>query len=454
MTQDTGSTLPVSTLLKIAAPASLELPTCHLEVVEGPGQGAAVGPLGKVTFIGREAWCDLVLDGPEISASHCEVRIEAGVVRLQDRKSTNGTWLGGHRVADVYLVDGDRFRVGRSVIALRGSTEPRVIDVSPMDITGTVLGRSEPMLEVLGLLARVAARPVPVLITGETGTGKTCVARALHQASGRGRFVKVDCGALPENLIESELFGHERGAFTGADGRRIGLFEEAHGGTVFLDEIGEFPLHLQTRLLAVLEDRTLRRVGSSETVAVDFRLVAATNRNIERTVEAGEFREDLYYRLGVVRVELPALRRRREDVPLLAQFLLARATVETASPARKLSDDAVEALLQHDWPGNVRELDNIIRRAVALAEQEVIGVEDLVFAPPMRRSDRGDFDTSQPFRDYKQQVLDHYESAYLAELLDATRGNVSEAARRSGLSRQHLFTLIKRYGLRGGAEGS
>ncbi len=448
MTDDTGSTLPVSTLLKIAAPASLELPTCHLEVVEGPGKGAAVGPLGKVTFVGREPWCDLVLDVPEVSASHCEVRLEPGVVRLRDRRSTNGTWLGDHRIVEAYLKDGDRFRVGRTVVVLRGSPSSRVIDVSPMDITGTVLGRSEPMLEVLDLLSRVAARTVPVLITGETGTGKTCVARALHGASGRGRFVKVDCGALPENLVESELFGHEKGAFTGAQGRRVGLFEEAHGGTVFLDEIGEFPIHLQTRLLSILEDRTLRRVGSSETVEVDFRLVAATNRDLERAVESGEFREDLYYRLGVVRVELPPLRRRVEDLPLLAEYLLARASAESASPARRLSPAALEALTQHHWPGNVRELDNAIRRAVALADLEEIGAEDLVFSPLARRKTPGSFDTSLPFRDYKQQVLDHFESAYLEELMEAARGNVSEAARRAGLSRQHMFTLLKRLGIR------
>ena len=447
MNEETG-TIPVSTLLKIAAPASLELPTAHLEVVEGPGVGELVGPLGKVTLIGREAWCDLVLDQAEVSASHCEVRLEPGVVRIRDRRSTNGTWLGGHRVVEAFVVDGNRFRVGRSTIAVRCGAAVRLVDVSPVDITGTVLGRSEPMLEVLDLLARVAARKVPVLITGETGTGKTCVARAIHQASRRGNFVKVNCGALPEGLIESELFGHERGAFTGAESRRIGLFEAAAGGTILLDEIAEIPIHLQPRLLTVLEEGTVRRVGSSETTEVDFRLIAATNRDLERAVESGDFREDLYYRLNVVRVELPPLRKRIGDVTLLAEYLLARAATEASSPMRRLGPDAKEVLLRHDWPGNVRELDNAIRRAVALAEGEVLTADDLVLGRLIKRGGPTEFDTSLPFHDYKQAVLDHYERAYIEELLTATHQNVSEAARRSGVSRQHLFTLLKKHGLR------
>jgi DNA-binding NtrC family response regulator len=448
MTREAGKTIPVSALLKIAAPASVELPTCHLEVVEGPGAGRAFGPLGKVTLIGREGWCDVALDAPEVSARHCEVRLEPGAVRLKDRRSTNGTWLGTHRIGEAWLADGDRFRVGRSVIAAHVAGDSRAVDVSPMDITGTVLGRSEPMLEVLDLLRRVAGRKVHVLITGETGTGKTCVARALHQASGRGSFVKVNCGALPEGLIESELFGHERGAFTGADGRRVGLFEAADAGTIFLDEIAELPLHLQPRLLTVLEDQCIRRVGSSTDVKVDFRLVAATNRDLERAAERGEFRRDLYYRLTVVEVELPPLRQRLEDLPLLAEYLFARALAEGGMPSCRLSPDALDHLVAHDWPGNVRELDNTIRRAVALAEGDVLGPDDLRVARTLRAQRAGEFDSSLPFREFKEQVLEYHEKAYIAELIEACTGNVSEAARRSGLSRQHLFTLLKKYGLR------
>ncbi len=448
MTSDAGKTIPVSALLRIAAPASVELPTCHLEVVEGPGTGRAFGPLGKVTLIGREAWCDVSLDEPEVSARHCEVRLEPGAVRLRDRRSTNGTWLGPHRIGDVWLADGDRFRVGRSVIAAHVAGDSRAVDVSPMDITGTVLGRSEPMLEVLDLLRRVANRKVHVLITGETGTGKTCVARALHQASGRGSFVQVNCGALPEGLIESELFGHERGAFTGADGRRTGLFEAADGGTIFLDEIAELPLHLQPRLLTVLEDQSIRRVGSSVDVKVDFRLVAATNRDLERAVERGDFRSDLYYRLSVVQVELPPLRRRREDLSLLAEYLLARAAAESGMTTPRLAPEALDHLAAHDWPGNVRELDNTIRRAVALTDEDVLAADDLRFVRMGRAQAAGEFDSSLPFREFKEQVLEHHEKAYIGELIEACGGNVSEAARRSGLSRQHLFTLLKKYGLR------
>ena len=447
-----GSTLPLSTLLKLAAPASVELPVCHLEVTAGAERGRAVGPLDKVTLIGRETWCDVVLDDPAISARHCEIRLERGQVLLRDRSSTNGTFLGPHRIVEAFLEDGQRFRVGQTTFTLHRAIESREVDVSPMDPTGTVLGRSEAMLEVLDILNRVAGRKVPVLLTGETGTGKTCVARALHQASGRSSFVQVNCGALPEGLIESELFGHERGAFTGADTRRIGLFEAADGGTIFLDEIGELPLHMQPRLLTVLEESRVRRVGASEPVDVDFRLVAATNRSLERAVEEGAFREDLYYRLSVVLLELPPLRRRLEDLPLLAEFLLARDAAETGAPARSFEPGAMEALLRHDWPGNVRELDNVIRRAVALSDAEHLTAGDLRLAPVTRRGAEMQFDTARPFRDYKQAMLDHYERVYLDDVMAAARGNVSEAARRSGLSRQHLFTMLKRHGLRGSDE--
>ncbi len=448
MTNGGDSTIPLATLLKLAAPASLELPVCHLEVVQGAGTGTAIGPLDKVTLIGRESWCDLAVDDPAASSRHCEVRLGPEGARLLDRRSTNGTFLGSNRVVELYLEDGDRFRIGQSAIVFHRPSGTRSVDVTPVDITGTVLGRSEAMLEVLDLLKRVASRKVPLLLTGETGTGKTCVARALHQASGRENFVQVNCGALPEGLIESELFGHERGAFTGADHRRTGLFEEANGGTIFLDEIGELPLHLQPRLLTVLEEGSIRRVGSSRAIDVDFRLVAATNLSLEQAVEEGRFREDLYYRLNVVPVELPPLRKRTEDIPLLAQFLLARAAAEADSPAARLDEDALQALVGHGWPGNVRELDNVIRRAVALTDSESITAADLKMGPLRSSPAEAGFDRSLPFHEYKQQVMEHHEREYIEEALTAANGNVSEAARNSGLSRQHLFSLLKRYRLR------
>lgn len=448
MTSGGDSTIPLATLLKLAAPSSVELPVCHLEVVEGNGAGTAIGPLDKVTLIGRESWCDLAIDDAAASSRHCEVRLEPQGARLLDRRSTNGTFMEQNRVVEIYLEDGDRFRIGRSAIVFHRPTGSRSVDVTPVDITGTVLGRSEAMLEVLDLIRRVAARKVPLLLTGETGTGKTCVARALHQASGRQNFVQVNCGALPEGLIESELFGHERGAFTGADARRTGLFEEANGGTIFLDEIGELPLHLQPRLLTVLEEGAIRRVGSSRAIDVDFRLVAATNLSLEQAVQNGRFREDLYYRLNVVPVELPPLRKRPEDIPLLAQFLLVRAAAEADSPAMRLDGDALGVLAGHSWPGNVRELDNVIRRAVALTDGESITGDDLLIGPLRRPSTDGGFDRSLPFHEYKQQVMEHHEREYIEEALSAANGNVSEAARNTGLSRQHLFSLLKRYGLR------
>ena len=241
------------------------------------------------------------------------------------------------------------------------------------------LGESPPMKAVYSLIERVATRSVDILITGETGTGKELVARAVHRRSRRAAapFVPIDCGAIPDTLLESELFGHERGAFTGADARRIGLIEVADGGTLFLDEIAELPLALQAKLLRVLQERRLRRVGARKETAVDVRIVAATSRDIDGMMESGTFRRDLFYRINVVRISLPPLRQRGDDIGLLAEFFASRAGREMGLIAGRFSADTYQVLRHYSWPGNVRELQNIIRRAMALTADDVIGVDDL-----------------------------------------------------------------------------
>jgi two-component system response regulator PilR (NtrC family) len=244
---------------------------------------------------------------------------------------------------------------------------------------GDLLGRSEPMRRIVDLVRRVAATRSTVLITGESGTGKERISRAIHDLSDRAGkpFLVVNCGAIPEALMESELFGHDKGAFTGAVSRHLGIFREAEGGTVLLDEIGELPLSLQVKLLRVLQERKVRSVGAAAEVPIDVRVLAATNRAVEEDVKAGKFRQDLYYRLNVIRVEVPPLRERREDIHDLAQFFLARCCAEHDKEVRGFTPDALRALGAYDFPGNVRELENLVERAVALASSPVIGLGDL-----------------------------------------------------------------------------
>jgi DNA-binding NtrC family response regulator len=308
------------------------------------------------------------------------------------------------------------------------------------------------MQQVYSVIERVAVSSVDVLVTGETGTGKELVARAVHKRSRRstGPFVPVDCGAIPDALMESELFGHERGAFTGADARRMGLVEFADGGTLFLDEIGELPLPLQAKLLRVLQERRVRRVGARQENAVDVRVVAATSRNIDQMVERGEFRRDLFYRINVVRIDLPALRSRGDDIGLLAEFFANRAAQEMGRTVGGLSTDVYQILKSYHWPGNVRELQNVVRRAIAMTRSPVAGVDDLpdeVVAAAGRAA--GAEAGAVGFFAQRAEHVARFEKQYLADLLARHLGDVSAAAREARLPRGTLYRLMKGHGLDG-----
>jgi transcriptional regulator with GAF, ATPase, and Fis domain len=305
-----------------------------------------------------------------------------------------------------------------------------------------------------------------VLVRGETGTGKELVARALHAASKRAAspLVVQDCSAIPRELVESTLFGHEKGAFTGATDRRIGCFEQAEGGTIFLDEVGELDLSLQPKLLRVLESRTLKRVGGVKDIPVDVRVVAATNRDLRKMVSQGTFREDLYYRLSVVSIELPPLRERPEDIPLLVESFLRRVAARRfPGEARKfeVTQEAMARLISYPWPGNVRELRNTVERGASLAESETLDVPDLLPSAHHQASDLLKYGAAPakrfveeglPFKEAKQQVLDEFEAAYLRALLDKHGHNITRCAQAAGLTRYHLRELTKRYGIRGDIE--
>jgi two-component system response regulator HydG len=315
------------------------------------------------------------------------------------------------------------------------------------------LGESPAMRQVYSIIERVASSSVDVLVTGETGTGKELVARSTHVRSrrGAGPFVPVDCGAIPDMLMESELFGHERGAFTGADARRMGLVEFADGGTLFLDEVGELPLPLQAKLLRVLQERRIRRVGARQENAVDVRVVAATSRNLDQMVERGEFRRDLFYRINVVRIDLPPLRSRGDDIGLLAEFFANRAAQEMGRSIGGLSTDVYQVLRSYSWPGNVRELQNVVRRAIAMTRSAVAGVDDLpddVVAAAGRAA--GDAEAVGYFAQ-RAEHLARFERQYLTDLLTRHLGDVSAAAREARLPRGTLYRLMKGHGLDGAA---
>jgi DNA-binding NtrC family response regulator len=315
-----------------------------------------------------------------------------------------------------------------------------------------IVGKSTAMQDVYRLLEQAAALDITVLLTGETGTGKELAARAIHYQSARKDrpFVPVNCGALPTELVESELFGHARGAFTGAIGAKAGLFEEAGGGTLFLDEVGELPLPVQVKLNRALQEREIRRVGDNTPVKVDVRVTAATHRDLKAESQAGRFREDLFYRLHVFPVRMPALRERREDVPLLAAHFLEKHARAFRRDLGGLTPEALRVLTGYAWPGNVRELENAIERAVAVSTGPVVDARDL---PPELKGIQegslpGELLAKMPYREVLETARDRISRDYLVALMREFEGNVTRAAERAGVERESLHRLLKRYGVR------
>jgi transcriptional regulator with PAS, ATPase and Fis domain len=379
---------------------------------------------------------------------HCELTVSASAVTLRDLDSTNGTWIDDVRVHEVEVPVGTVIRVGRSAFRIEAGEGSSVMALSEASEFGELVGSSLEMRSVYAVLERAAPTDTTLLLQGETGTGKDVAARSVHRASRRaaGPFVPLDCGAIPENLIESELFGHVRGAFTGAVATRIGSFEEANGGTLFLDEIGEMPLAMQPKLLRAIESRTVRKVGAPTATPVDVRIIAATNRSLARCVNEGTFREDLYYRLAVVEVNLPPLRARREDIPLLARKFLEQLAPGSAPP---LGDDFLEMLKRRAWPGNVRELRNFLERSVTLGQlpsRGGVAAAPGALPPGIERV----VPLHLPLKEAREAWMQAFESIYVRSMLDRTKGNLSRAAELAGVSRRFLQRLIARLGLREG----
>jgi len=418
----------------------------RLSVVRGPDKGRTLRIEGRPIVVGTAPTAELALTDTAASGEHFSIEsTEAGFL-LRDLGSTNGTFVDGYRAGLIYLPATAQIEAGESRMKFDTTREELEIPLSSRTRFGDLLGHSPPMRQVFAVLERVAPSESTLLLEGESGTGKELAARAVHQASPRAQalFVTVDCGALPAGLIESELFGHLKGSFTGATADKAGLFEEANGGTLFLDEIGELPLELQPKLLRALETRAVRRVGEAKPRPIDVRLIAATNRNLAQESEEGRFRKDLYFRLSVIRVRLPALRERIEELPrLVAHF----AGQLGRDPTQRLSDSVMSMLRAHRWPGNIRELRNVVERLLLVPGMSPgfyfggdAASETAEALPPSAPTDL-------PFHEAKQQWTERFEREYLSRLLAQCRGNISEAARVSGLSRQSYHRLLNRYGL-------
>jgi transcriptional regulator with GAF, ATPase, and Fis domain len=436
-------------------PPTVNLRRCKLVVLSGPERGAEHVISSDVIRVGKAGENDLVVTDDTVSRVHFEIVRDAKGYLLRDLKSTNGTFLDGAEIKEAYIRAGSIISAGAAELKFTPFEERIEILPSDKEQLGTMTGRSAQMRAIFGLVERIAPTDATVLIEGETGTGKDMIARTLHQLSKRadGPFIVVDCGAVAGTLIESELFGHEKGSFTGAISTRQGAFELAHGGTVFLDELGELSLDLQPKLLRVIEQRELRRVGGSRVIKVDLRILAATRKDLRNEVEKGKFREDLYFRLNVVPIVAPPLRDRRDDIPLLVDlFLRQMAGAAGAAGGLALSEQTLAALMAHDWPGNVRELRNVIERALALGSEPSALVAPLGDRPLMvNHSTKSaipvEFAPGLPFRDEKERWNEQFERRYLTWLLRRAEGNISKAARDADMDRKYLHKLLKKYGI-------
>ncbi|MBS1149163.1 MAG: Sigma-54 dependent transcriptional regulator, Fis family [Myxococcaceae bacterium] len=394
--------------------------------------------------IGSHPSNEVVLEDSTVSRFHCEVRVDARGATVKDLGSKNGTSVDGVSVLEAFVREGSVIRVGGSAVRFELDRAQNRIEASSEERFGTLLGKSVAMRTTFAQLERASKSDITVLLEGETGTGKEGAAAAIHSASARRDrpLVVIDCSALPANLLESELFGHERGAFTGAEARRVGAFEEANGGTVLLDEIGELPVDLQPKLLRVLEQREVRRLGSNTPFPVDVRLIAATNRDLRTEINEGRFRSDLYFRLAVLRIHLPALRSRPEDLPLLAEHLLKELGKSDELPA--ICTPAFFATLNGSaWPGNVRELRNHLERCLLFQEA-------VPFNPPVQRGPREPLEVNPavPFTVAKQSFIEDFERQYIAALLKQYPARVAQAAEAAGVDRAYLYRLMRKYQLK------
>lgn len=462
-------------------PTTLHLRKCRIVTQQIANRREWVFEHGVIT-IGSLDDNNLVIKDDTVSRYHAQIIQEDDAYIIRDLESTNGTWVNQVRIKEAYLTEGCALRFGSAEFIFQPLDEEVAVVPSNEEKFGDIIGGNVKMREIYGILEKIAPTNATVVIEGETGTGKEVIAHTLHKMSMRAKkpFVVFDCGAVPESLIESELFGHEKGSFTGAIMSRQGLFELAQGGTIFLDELGELSLELQPKLLRVLEQREVRRVGAPKPIPVDVRVIAATNRKLEEEVRNNRFREDLFYRLSVVRLFLPPLRDRIDDLPLLVKHFLKNSSFNRDANAnlklRSISREALRAMTLYTWPGNVRELLNVVERACSLADGDCIELTDLpdhiarciesapdsAALPDAQQPDalspaKDDAQTvdirptkdfsSMTFKEAKEEWLASFEGDYIRTLLEKNGCNISQASRESGIDRKYFRKLMKKYGI-------
>jgi DNA-binding NtrC family response regulator len=412
------------------------------------GAPVRIGP--DPCVIGRDPHCQVVVDDPEVSSSHCELLATERGLLVRDLASTNGTFVNQVRVKEGELTTDARLSCGHSRFVVRVTGSERV-PISNAGSFGPIIGRSQVMRRLYTQLGKLAPHDLSVLITGETGTGKELVAHAIHEASRRRHrpFIIINCTTIPVSLAESTLFGHEKGAFTGASSRHPSPFVQAQGGTVFFDELGDLPPDIQPKLLRALENREIQSVGSTRTEKIDVRIVAATRKDMHAEVNAERFRNDLFYRFAQAIVEVPPLRARPDDIlDLVARFL---AGLGDPGAVTRIDDASRDRLKSYDWPGNVRELRNAVAVAYAQSEGGPIDFVELLSGGPPRSTGVLSDRTSllRPFTEQRQELVEGFERDYFTKLVQTAGGNVSEMARLSGLSRKTVREYLEHYRLRG-----
>jgi len=438
------------------------IPRSHPQLRWTDASGSHSYLVGSRVVVGSAESADVVVQTPEVSRLHASLELRHDGAWVRDLESRNGTYIDGIRVIEARVPDGATLSLGSARLTLHYDQAVSDVEIWPSEHFGPLNGRSPLMRELFARLHRVAEGDATVLILGETGTGKELAARAVHQASPRRHrpFIVVDCGALSESLLEAELFGHTKGAFTGAAAARVGAIEAAEGGTVFLDEIGEMPLSMQPRLLRAIEGLSVRRVGENEHRKVNVRFLAATHRNLPAMVNAGSFREDLFFRLAVLLVRMPSLRERREDIPLLAEHLM------PSNGRGRLSPELLRELATRPWPGNIRELRNFLQRAAALGAREAFALTDskapavdsaaapaVTTPPPVASAPPavGSFppvSPDEPFKIIRDRWIDHLECEYIRAMVERHQRDTDAISKAAGLDRSYVYRLLRKHGHR------
>jgi DNA-binding NtrC family response regulator len=445
----------------------LKVENCVLQILKTVQQSSTLPAVKSESYrfskdiirIGAGDKCDLIIEDSTVSRIHCEIRKMPQGYLLVDQDSRNGTYVGQLRVKEAYLYVGCEFKIGSTILKFSVEVDSIPIQKTAKEQYGPLTGSSPEMQLLYSLIDKVAPSDLSVVIQGETGTGKELVAQAIHQSSKRSssEMIVFDCSAIPEHLIESELFGHEKGSFSGAIRTHKGVFEQADGGTLFLDELGEMPLNLQPKLLRALESGMIRRIGSEKTIKVNVRVISATNRDLTSMVEHSLFRQDLFYRLAKVQIKLPGLAQRVSDIPLIAKAILQKLNqhYQGFKSISGFEPEALALLQTWLWPGNVRELRNVIERAYTFSQSSLIGIQDLSHLLQTGSSETQSTLATVPFlpnlpeggslKEAKEMMISEFEREYLIQLIEKHQQNISQVAREAGIDRRHVYRLIQKY---------